>query len=479
MGISPGTRGSRAKNALAGGGPGRLPSHPSTDRDGGRTERGSGTIGGTTSAESGTRGARPPLRRNKDFNIFWLGQALSVLGGSVSLLALPLLVLDATGSLVQMGLVTVISGATAIGTGVFAGYVVDRMDRRRLMIACDLVRAVLLGAVPLVWWVAGPQVWLLYVLTALVAVLKTLFDVAYVTAIPNLVRTQDLTAANGRLMGTFALGSLLGPVVAGLLTAAAGADRALAVDGATFLVSAASLGRVRFTARPTRPAGEHADATGAGVLREMFVVGFRFLWSHPLLRPLTLQLTLLTFVTMGATDLLIYRVQHDLGRDAATLGYVIAVGGAGSVTAALCAGRLRRILGFGTCWLASIAMIAVGVTVTGVSGSIWVIAALSAVFMFGITLGGICTMTLRQEVTPDHLLGRVTSAFWTVHNASGPVGVAVLTMLAARHGVPAVSVAGGALCLLVLGAGLLTPLRGGHVAPGARDESASGIVDHR
>lgn len=384
-----------------------------------------------------------------------------MLGGSVSMLALPLLVLHATGSIVQMGLVTVVSAVTAIGTGIFAGYVVDRADRRRLMIACDLVRAVLLGAVPFVWWLAGPQIWLLYVLTALTSVLRTLFDVAYVTAIPNLVRTQDLTAANGRLMGTFALGSLLGPVVAGFLTAGVGADWALALDGATFLVSAASLGWVRFT---PRPAGDGADRAGAsdeaGVFREMFVVGLRFLWSHPLLRPLTVALTLLTFVTMGATDLLIYRVQHDLGRDAATLGYVIAVSGAGSVAAALGAGRLRRLFGFGTCWLASVAMIAVGVAVTGVSRSVPVIAALAAVSMFGMTLGGVCSMTLRQEVTPDHLLGRVTSAFWTVHNAAGPVGAAVLTLLASRHGVPAVSLAGGALCLLILGGALLTPLRG-------------------
>ncbi|MFE5810810.1 MFS transporter, partial [Streptomyces sp. NPDC056491] len=434
------------------------------------------------SAQSTACDPLPPLRRNKDFNVFWLGQALSVLGGSVSLLALPLLVLDATGSIVQMGLVTVVSGATAIGTGVFAGYVVDRVDRRRLMIVCDLARAVLLGSVPLVWWAAGPQIWLLYVLTALAAVLKTLFDVSYVTAIPNLVRTQDLTAANGRLMGTFALGTLLGPVMAGFLTAGVGADWALALDGATFLVSAASLGWVRFTARPAGEAADKAGSkavskagneSGAGVLREMFVVGFRFLWGHPLLRPLTVQLTLLTFVTMGATDLLIYRVQHDLGRDAATLGYVIAVSGAGSVAAALSAGRLRRVLGFGTCWLASIAMIAVGVTVTGVSRSVPVIAALAAVFMFGITLGGICTMTLRQEVTPDHLLGRVTSAFWTVHNASGPVGAAVLTLLAARHGVPAVSLAGGALCLLILGGGLLTPLRGNRRGAGADTDTGA------
>ncbi|MEU9147701.1 MFS transporter [Streptomyces sp. NPDC048349] len=401
------------------------------------------------------------MGRNKDFTVFWLGQALSVLGGSISLLALPLLVLGATGSLVQMGLITVISGATGIGTGIFAGYVVDRVDRRRLMIVCDLLRAALFCAVPVVWWACGPRIWLLYALTALATVLTTLFDVAYVTAVPQLVRAEDLTAANGRLMGTFAVGTLLGPVAAGSLAATVGAERALAVDGATFLVSAASLAWVRF-GKPAEGGGagggERAEPA-AGVLREVFVVGFRFLWTHPLLRPLTVLLTLLTFVTMGATDLMIYRVQEDLGRTPTTVGYVIAVSGTGVVAAALTAGRLRRTFGFGPCWLASVAMIGIAVAVTGASRSVPVIAALAAVFMFGVTLAGVCSMTLRQEVTPDHLLGRVTSAFWTVHNASGPVGAAVLTVLAARHGVPAVSLAAGAFCLLVLGAGLLSPLR--------------------
>ncbi|MFJ4780043.1 MFS transporter [Streptomyces sp. NPDC088762] len=406
-------------------------------------------------------GERSPLRRNKDFTVFWLGQALSVLGGSVSLIALPLLVLEATGSVVQLGLVTVVSGSTAIGTGLFAGHVVDRVDRRRLMIVCDLARAALLGAVPVVWWAGGPRIWLLYALTALVTVLKTLFDVAYVTAVPALVRTEDLTAANGRLMGTFAIGTLLGPVAAGSITTAVGPDWALGVDGATFLVSAASLGWVRFrwTADDGADRARARAGEPAGVLRDVFVVGFRFLWTHPLLRPLTVLLTLLTFVTMGAVDLLIYHVRSDLDRDAATVGYVIAVSGTGVVAAALGAAGLRRILGFGPCWLASVGLIAVAVAGTGVSRSVPVIAVFAAVFMFGMTLGGVSSMTLRQEVTPGHLLGRVTSAFWTVHNAAGPVGAAVLTMLADRHGVPAVSVAGGALCLLILGGGLLTPLR--------------------
>ncbi len=153
-------------------------------------------------------GQRTGLIHNRSFTVFWLGQALSVLGGSVSLLALPLLVLEVTGSLVELGLITALSGVFALATGTFAGHVVDRVDRRRLMIGCDLARAVLLGSVPLVWSFGGPRIWWLYVLTALVTVLKTLFDVAYVSAVPSLVEPADLAAANGRLMGTFALGTL-------------------------------------------------------------------------------------------------------------------------------------------------------------------------------------------------------------------------------------------------------------------------------
>ncbi|MEU6868812.1 MFS transporter [Streptomyces sp. NPDC046876] len=414
---------------------------------------------------------RSSLWRNRDFTVFWLGQALSVLGGSISYVALPLLVADATGSLVQMGLITVVIGVTGIGTGLFAGHVVDRADRRRLMIACDLGRAVLLGAVPFIW-LAGPRMWVLYVLTALVTALKTFFDVAYVTAVANLVSTEQLAAANARLMGTFAIGTLCGPALAGLLTAWVGGDWALGVDGATFLVSAVSLCRVTFGRREPAGAGgpaaqEGSRGGGVGRLREMFMVGFRFLWAHPLLRPLTVLLTLLTFVTMGATDLLLYRITVDLGRDATVAGSVVAVSGIGVVAAAAAATRLRRRFGFGVCWLGAVVLIGLAVAGIGLSRSIAVTAVLAAVFMFGTTLGGVCSMTMRQEVTPDPLLGRVTSAFWTVHNASGPVGAAVLTVLAARWGVPAVSVAGGVFCLLIVAAGLLTPLRRRH-APGGR-----------
>jgi MFS family permease len=88
-----------------------------------------------------------PLRRNRDFNVFWFAQTLSVAGDSFSYVAIPLLVLHATGSVTQMGLLTGAAGAASIAAGTIAGTIADRIDRRRLLIVCDLARAVLYGLI--------------------------------------------------------------------------------------------------------------------------------------------------------------------------------------------------------------------------------------------------------------------------------------------------------------------------------------------
>src|SRR3954470_11579096 len=89
-----------------------------------------------------------PLWRQRDFAVFWAAQTLSVLGDSFALIALPLLVLEATGSLARMGLLTAVGGAAAGAAAGLPGVVVDRVDRRRLLIGCDLVRLVLYGVIP-------------------------------------------------------------------------------------------------------------------------------------------------------------------------------------------------------------------------------------------------------------------------------------------------------------------------------------------
>ncbi|MDV9177283.1 MFS transporter, partial [Streptomyces sp. W16] len=282
-----------------------------------------------------------PLWRQRDFATFWTAQTLSVLGDSFALIALPLLVLQATGSVARMGLLTAVGGAAAVVAAVFAGVVVDRVDRRRLLIRCDLVRMALYGIIPLVW-LSGPRIWLLYVVLPLCEAVGTLFAVGYVTVVRGLVGTGQLTEANGRLNASAAAAGVLGPLGAGIVAAWSGPAAAVGVDAASFGVSAGCLVFVRFRGRPDP---EQRPERG-GLWRDLRV-GVAFLRGHPVLRALTALLFCFSFLTLGLNDLVIYHLKHDLGRDDGTVGTVMAVGALGTIAGALLVARVRRRFGFG------------------------------------------------------------------------------------------------------------------------------------
>ncbi len=397
----------------------------------------------------------PPVWRNRNFNVFWGAQTLSVAGDSFSYVAIPLLVLHATGSVAQMGLLTALASVGSILCGIFAGVIVDRVDRRTLLMACDAARAVLYALIPLAWLFA-PQIWLLYLVVPLGGAVAMLFQVTYVTAVPNLVDSRQITEANGRLSASYAAAAVLGPLLAGVVSASFGATAAIAIDAGTFAVSAAALWFVRLRAS-TGGAEGAAAASWRGLL-----VGAKFLWRHPVLRTLTVLLTFLIFLTLGLTDIFIYRLKHDLGRADSTVGTVLAIAAIGTITAALLVARARRRLGFGVCWIGSTALAGIGVAGVGLSTSVPWVAAFLTLYTFSLALGAICSLSLRQEVTPDYLLGRVTAAFWTIHNALGPIGAAVLTAAVAWRSVTVVCVAAGLGLLAIAAAGSLTPIRQPH-----------------
>ncbi|GHG88945.1 MFS transporter [Streptomyces lanatus] len=391
-----------------------------------------------------------PLWRQRDFGIFWVAQTLSVLGDSFALIALPLLVLQATGSLARMGLLTAVGGAAAVLAAVFAGTVVDRVDRRRLLIICDLVRLVLYGLVPLVW-LFGPRIWLLYVVLPLCEALGMLFAVGYVTVVRGLVGTDRLTEANGRLNATAAAAGVLGPLCAGLVAAWSGPATAVGVDAASFGVSAACLAFVRLRERTGEPTER------SGLWRDLRT-GMSFLYGHPVLRSLTALLFVFSFLTLGLNDLVIYHLKHDLGHDDGTVGVVMAVGALGTITGALLVARVRRGLGFGPTWTGAVAVCGLAFAGLGWAGDVPVVAALTAAFLACVGIAGTCSMSLRQEVTPEPLLGRVTSAYWTLQYSAAPIGAAVLTWAAEHHGTAPVALLAGAGCVLIAVAALFTPI---------------------
>ncbi|MFE6591638.1 MFS transporter [Streptomyces sp. NPDC057781] len=396
-----------------------------------------------------------PLWRQRDFGVFWAAQTLSVLGDSFALIALPLLVLEATGSIARMGLLTAVGGAAAVLAAVFAGAVVDRVDRRRLLIGCDLVRMALYGLVPVVW-LFGPQIWLLYVVLPLCEAVGMLFAVGYVTVVRSLVGTEQLTEANGRLNATAAAAGVLGPLCAGVVAGWSGPATAIGVDAASFGVSAACVVFVRFRSRPA----DDAPATGKrpGLWQDLRT-GVAFLYGHPVLRSLTVLLCGFSFLTLGLNDLVIYHLKHDLGRDDGTVGTVMAIGALGTITGALLVARARRLLGFGRTWTGAVAVCGLAFAGLGWVSEVPAVAVLSAVFLACVGMAGTCSMSLRQEVTPEHLLGRVTSAFWTLQYSVAPIGAAVLTWAAERRGTTPVALAAGACCVLIAVAALFTPIR--------------------
>src|SRR5437667_12639321 len=133
------------------------------------------------------------LYQNRSFLIFWIGQSLSITGDAFATVALPLLVLQATGLVIQMGLVTATCTVSSVISSLLSGIIVDRVDRRWLMIICDTGRSLLYGSIPLVWLLAGPQLWLIYVVVTLGTCLATCFYVAYNTALPHLVEHEQIT----------------------------------------------------------------------------------------------------------------------------------------------------------------------------------------------------------------------------------------------------------------------------------------------
>jgi MFS family permease len=402
----------------------------------------------------------PPkaLWRERNFAIFWSAQTLSVAGDSFAAIAIPLLVLRATGSVALMGLLTAAGGVASVAAGIGAGVLADRLDRRRLLIACDLIRLVLYGIIPLAW-AFGRPVWLLFAVLPACEAVGMVFQVTYVTVVRNLVPGDKVTEANGHLNATATAATVLGPLLAGVVSDVFGPAAAIAVDAGSFALSAAGAFLIRLGSPAT--AGERPARASTARRRAWteLLAGVRFLWEHPVLRPLTMLLTLYVFFTYGLTNVLIYYLRNDLGQSYTVVGVVLAVAAVGPLGGSLVVARLRRVIGFGACWIGGVIVGGIAVACLGVSTSVPVIAVLAAAYLGCEGVAGICSMSLRQQVTPDHLLGRVTSAFWTVHFSLAPAGAALLAWAAGRYGVAPVCAAAGAGCLLIAVAALFTQVR--------------------
>ena len=184
---------------------------------------------------------KEPLGRNRDFRLLVFSQGISSVGDMVAVTALPLLILELTGSGVALGVVFAIQAITDFGVSTFAGAIIDRADRKRIMVGADVGRAILTALIPLSVVLGLPTMAVIVLVAAPLRTFHAFFRAAYIASLPAIVGRGHLPRANGIVETVESTALIVGPAIAGLLAAAIGYGLKLAIDAASFAAAAVGL----------------------------------------------------------------------------------------------------------------------------------------------------------------------------------------------------------------------------------------------
>lgn len=353
-----------------------------------------------------------------DFWKFWSGQTVSQLGSSFTAFALPLLVYQLTGSPVSLAIGTAAYFLPYLLFGLVIGAWVDRVNRKRMMIAVDLGRAAVIALIPILAYADALTVGWVYGGAFVIATMTIAFDSGQFAAVPNLVDKDDLVTANGRLQASFAGATIAGPLLAGVLLSVVAVETIFIVDAVSFVVSAISLSLVRTSFNPAEPRERKH------ILRDV-QEGLRYVLGHPVLRNISLMMALINFVSATAFTQLVLFASVELDASDTQIAVLFSAGAAGVVCFGLAAGRLRRRLSFSVAALGALMLdgvlgIAFGLNnVYAVALVLW--AAISGLGLFF----NINTVSLRQQIVPSHMLGRVMSIAGVLAWSAIPLGALI------------------------------------------------------
>jgi MFS family permease len=357
-------------------------------------------------------------RLSGEFWKFWTGQTISNLGTSFTLFALPLLVYKLTGSALNLAITTAAEYLPYLLFGLVIGAWVDRVDRKRLMIATDLTRAVVIASIPVLATLDLLAVWWIYVVGFLGSTLAIGFNAAEFAAIPSLVprdASEELVAANGRIQASYSAASIMGPLLAGGMLAFVSIPDLLVVDAASFVVSALSLNWIGISFNV-------ATERKVTSIRQDVLEGLRYVLRHPVLRSISIMMCLVNLVgTTTFTQLVLFSKERLQASDT-QVGLLFSAGSLGVMLLSLAAGPLRRRWRFSTVALGALMLSGLLNVLLALTTEYWIALPLWA-GMNGLgILFNINTGSLRQAIVPNHLLGRILTIAGVLAWSANPVG---------------------------------------------------------
>jgi Transmembrane secretion effector len=374
----------------------------------------------------------------RDFALLWAGATVSLLGDGIYVVALAWQVYELSNSPTSLSLVGV---AWTVPLGVFVlvgGVISDRVERRRVMIGADIVRALAAGAIGFLSLTGSIELWHLIALAVVFGTGEAFFGPAFTSVVPQIVPRHLLLEANSLDQFIRPLAFMLaGPALGGLIVASLGAAEAFIANGASFLVSAVAISLMR--PRPLPP----KEAERTSFVRELRE-GLAFVRAHAWLWATLSAAAVFLLAYWGPVDVLVpYLIRNELDGGADSFGLVLACGGVGSIIAAVLLGQRglprRHITFMYSAWgIGSLALVGFGLAT-----AVWQLMAISLLEGAFFTAGLVVWGTLVHTLVPTGLLGRVTSLDWFVSTSLVPVSFALTGPTSAWLGVETTLIAAG------------------------------------
>ncbi|MDT0323574.1 MFS transporter [Streptomyces millisiae] len=388
--------------------------------------------------------ARPPLGP-----AYWrllTSSAFSNLADGVLKVALPLVAIQYTRSPTLIAGLSLALSLPWLLFALQAGALADRLDRRRAMVFANCLRTLLMAALALAVALDAGSVWLLYAVAFCVGVAETVYDTSAQSIVPQLVHRDQLARANGRLYAAeLAANQFVGPAVAGLLVAA-GAVAAFAAPTALWAVAVAALLLVPGTFRTER--------TGpATTMRADIAEGLRYLWNQRLLRTLAAMVGASNFASNAAFAVLVlYAVgpTSAMGLTEGGFGVLMTAMAVGSLLGSFVAEWAERALGPARALSLTVLTSALALAVPALTADPYLVGAGFAVSGVGIVIWNVITVSLRQRIVPNGLLGRLNSGYRLIAWGTMPLGAVAGGVLAQLFGLRAVFAITAVVVLLTL-----------------------------
>ena len=363
------------------------------------------------------------LVHNRDFMRFWVGETVSLFGVQVTTLALPLtavVYLSATPE--QVGALRMCAFLPFLFLAIPFGVIADRHPKRTLMIVANAVRAVFVGVVPVLALLDFLSVTALIAITLGIGVCTVLFEVCWSSYVPVIVEKDHLVTANGRVAASSSAAEFAGPGVGGLFVQLFTGPFALVANSASYLISVFTLWRIKTP--------EHIDKPAERNVRAEVRDGLRFVLRQHYLRILAISGAMFNFCYMFVEATFLIFAVRVLRFEPGLIGLVVALGAIGGLLGATIASPLLRRFRFGAVYGIAVLVGHCGpllIPAAGGSPALQIVMVVAGFFLMrgGLSVFNVAGISLRQAVTPPHLMGRMTAGLRTISWGLGTLGALV------------------------------------------------------